>query len=143
MARSVPDARELAFIEVRRVAHLATADPSGEPSVVPVCFAWVDGAFVIPIDEKPKRRDRPLQRVRNVEATGRASLVFDHYDEDWSRLGWVLVRGAARMMEPGAAGHDAAVLRLRERYPQYHTMALESAPLIALMPRRITSWGAL
>lgn len=138
-----PDARELAFIEARRVGHLATVDAAGELSVVPVCFAWVDGALVIPIDEKPKRRDRPLQRVRNIAANGRASVIVDQYDEDWSRLGWVLLRGRARLIQPGEPEHAPGIAGLRARYPQYRAMALEVAPLIALAPERVRSWGAL
>ncbi|HEU5423329.1 MAG TPA: TIGR03668 family PPOX class F420-dependent oxidoreductase [Nitrolancea sp.] len=143
MARSLPDGREAAFIAAQRVAHLATAGAHGEPSLVPVCYAWDGARFFTPIDEKPKRRDRPLRRVRNVEATGRAALVFDHYEEDWDRLGWVLVHGAAEMLAPGAPGHTEAVALLRARYPQYRAMALEAAPLIAITPEQVTSWGRL
>ncbi|HET7037964.1 MAG TPA: TIGR03668 family PPOX class F420-dependent oxidoreductase [Thermomicrobiaceae bacterium] len=143
MARSLPDGREAAFIAAQRVAHLATADAAGEPSLVPVCYAWDGTRFFTPIDEKPKRRDRPLRRVQNIEASGRAALVFDHYEEDWGRLGWVLVRGSAALLAPGAPGHAEAVALLRARYPQYRAMALESAPLIAITPERVTSWGRL
>lgn len=132
-----------AFIEAARVGYLATVDAQGEPSVVPVCYAFDGERFSTPIDEKPKRRDRPLRRVRNIEETGRASLVIDHYDEDWSRLGWVLVRGRAEVVQPGEPGHAEAVALLRARYPQYREMALESAPIIALTPERVRSWGEL
>jgi hypothetical protein len=47
------------------------------------------------------------------------------------------------MDQPGEAGHAEAVALLRERYPQYRDMALEQAPLIAVMPERVRSWGAL
>ena len=59
-------AEELRFIESQRVAHLATADASGRPHVVPVCFAYLDGRIYIAIDEKPKRSLR-LKRLRNIE----------------------------------------------------------------------------
>ena len=142
-SRARPDEREEAFIASQRVAHLATADPNGEPSVVPICYAWDGARFYSPIDEKPKRRDRLLRRVRNVEATGRASLVFDHDEEDWGRIGWVLVRGAAVMLPPGAPGHAEAVVLLRRRYLQYRAMSLETAPLLTLTPDHVTSWGNL
>ena len=137
------DARQRAFIDAARVGRLATVDARGEPSVVPICYAYDGARFYSPIDEKPKRRDRPLRRVRNVGETGRATLVIDHYEEDWARLGWVLVRGRAALLEPGAPGHPEAVALLRARYPQYRAMALESAPIITLTPERIRSWGDL
>lgn len=135
--------RERAFIDRQRVGHLATVDARGAPSVVPVCYAYDGEYFYTPIDEKPKQRDRLLRRVRNVEATGRAALIIDRYDEDWSRLGWVHARGRAWILPPGAEGHATAVALLRERYAQYRAMALEAAPIIVLAPDRLTSWGAL
>jgi nitroimidazol reductase NimA-like FMN-containing flavoprotein (pyridoxamine 5'-phosphate oxidase superfamily) len=55
------------FLERRRVAHLATADASGEPHVVPICFTLLAETLYIAIDEKPKRGDvRQLRRLRNI-----------------------------------------------------------------------------
>ena len=143
MTDASPDARQRAFIDAARVGRLATVDARGEPSVVPICYVYDGARFYSPIDEKPKRRDVTLRRVRNVGQTGRATLVIDHYEEDWTRLGWVLIRGRAALQEPGAPGHSEAVALLRARYPQYRAMALESAPLITLTPERIRSWGDL
>lgn len=137
------DDRARTFVDAARVGHLATVDAHGEPSVVPVCYAYDGARFYSPIDEKPKRRDVPLRRVRNVAATGRATLVVDHYEEDWSRLGWVLVRGRAGLLAPGEPGHAEAVALLRARYPQYRSMALEAAPLVTLEPERVRAWGNL
>lgn len=69
--------------------------------------------------------------------------MIDRYDDDWARLGWVMVRGTATLLQPGEARHREAVTLLRARYPQYETMALESAPMIMLTPTQIRSWGAL
>lgn len=137
---------ERRFIETQRVGRLATVDHWGEPFVVPVCYAHAyDGArFYTPIDEKPKQRDRPLKRVRNIQETGRAALVIDRYDDaDWSRLAWVLIRGRAAIMQPDDPEHAEAVSLMRARYPQYATMALEVALVITLTPEHIRSWGAL
>lgn len=135
--------RERAFIAAQRVARMATVDGHGEPSVVPICYAYDGTRFYTPIDEKPKQPGKMLKRVRNVEETGTVALVIDHYDEDWSRLGWVMVRGQARLLHPGEPGQATALVLLRERYPQYRAMVLERAPIIAITPTHITSWGAL
>ena len=50
------------------------------------------------VDEKPKRTHR-LQRLRNIEANPRVEVVIDEYDEDWSRLWWVRLRGSARIVD--------------------------------------------
>jgi PPOX class probable F420-dependent enzyme len=119
-------------------------DASGEAFAVPICYAFDGTRFYTPIDEKPKRRDRPLKRVRNIQETGRATLLIDHYDDvDWSKLAWVMVRGRASIMEPGDARHREAVEQLQNRYDQYRQMVLGSAQLIELEPDHVTSWGAL
>src|SRR5262249_39051023 len=77
----------------------------------------------------------------NIEARHEASLAIDRYDDDWSRLGYVLVSGRADLLEPGDPEHAAALAQLRVRYPQYRAMALESRPVIALTPASVVSWG--
>ena len=134
--------RERSFLAARKVGYLATADRAANPHVVPVCFAVADSSLYITIDEKPKRRDRPLKRVRNILENPHAAFVADRYDEDWRRLGWVMLRGRAEILESGAE-HDRAQELLRARYPQYRTMNLAGLPVIALRIERATGWGDL
>jgi PPOX class probable F420-dependent enzyme len=142
--RGTLTAAEERFVGRQRVAHLATADAEGRPQVVPVCFAWDGVRFVSPLDEKPKRvGDRALRRVRNIEARHEATLVFDRYADDWSRLGYLMARGRAELLPPDAPEHAGLVALLRARYPQYRAMALESRPLVILTPTNITTWGAV
>ena len=129
----------LALVREARVGHLATASASAEAHVVPVCFALLDDALYIAIDEKPKS-GRRLLRLRNIEATGRAALVVDQYDEDWTRLAWALARGPARAVGPDDPSHSPALITLRAKYPQYRAMALDAAELIELQVERWTCW---
>ncbi len=93
---------EAAFVNAQRVARLATADEKGRPYIVPVCYAFDGTRFYTPLDEKPKRvNESKLRRVRNIEARHEASLLIDRYDDDWSRLGYVLVHGRAELLQPG------------------------------------------
>lgn len=132
------------FAREQRAGRLATADAAGHPYVVPVCYAYTDGAFYTPLDEKPKSTEvRRLRRVRNVLENPAAALIIDRWDEDWSRLAYLLVRGRADLLEPGGAEHGRATAALRERYPQYRSMVLERAPVIRLTPERVTAWGAV
>jgi coenzyme F420-0:L-glutamate ligase/coenzyme F420-1:gamma-L-glutamate ligase len=139
---SLPNAAERALLETQRVGRLATVDADGMPHVVPVCYALVDRTLYVVLDEKPKRvAARALKRVRNILANPRAALVVDHYeDADWSRLGWVMARGQAEIVEPGEE-HAAALRALRGRYPQYLSMDLDQSPMIALRIEKITRWG--
>jgi PPOX class probable F420-dependent enzyme len=130
------------FLDAGRVGRLATADRGGGPHVIPVCYAVAGTTVYITIDEKPKRRDVPLKRVRNILENPRFSFVVDHWDEDWTRLGWIMLRGAAEILDSGPE-HDRAQALLRERYPQYRTMTLEDLPVLALRIARAASWGNL
>src|SRR5579884_2337470 len=97
---------EVAFVHVQRVARLATADAEGHPHVVPVCYAFDGKRFYTPLDEKPKSVEASkLRRVRNIEARHEASLLIDQYDDDWSRLGYVLVHGRADLLSPQDPTH--------------------------------------
>jgi PPOX class probable F420-dependent enzyme len=132
--------REEEFVQRQRLAHLATSDADGQPHVLPVCFARVDTCFYIAIDDKPKRSSR-LKRLRNIEENAQVALVFDRYDEDWSRLGWVMVQGSASIIE-GGPERERAVAALRGRYQQYRSMALDG-PVIGITAEKAMSWGDL
>jgi PPOX class probable F420-dependent enzyme len=131
-----------ALLERSRVGRLATADKNGAPHVIPVCYAVAEETLYVTIDEKPKRQDRPLKRVRNILENPQAAFVADRWDEDWRRLGWVMLRGCTEILYEGAE-HDRAQALLRQRYPQYRSMNLADLPVIALRIRRATSWGDL
>lgn len=130
------------FLDRARVGHLATVDAAGAPHLVPVCYAVLDGTLYISVDEKPKRTDIPLKRLRNITANPRVAVTVDRWDEDWTRLAWVMLRGRAAVLADGAE-HDAAQAALRGRYPQYRTMELGPLPVIAVRIASVLSWGAL
>ena len=131
LARLAPSAR--AIVEDARRAVLATIDAAGRPHAVPVCFAIVNDEVVTAIDQKPKSTIRPARLV-NVERAGNATMMFDRWDEDWTRLGWVMVRGQARVAPPGTTLDE-----LVDRYRQYR----ESRPtgnVIVVTPDDIVWW---
>jgi PPOX class probable F420-dependent enzyme len=126
-----------------RVARLATADAVGQPHAIPIVFATDGQRLYTPLDDKPKRlAPRQLKRVRNVLENPRVAIVLDHYDEDWSRLAWLIVTGRGAIVEGGDV-HATGVRLLHEKYAQYRAMPLDDRPLIVVTPERVTSWGAL
>jgi PPOX class probable F420-dependent enzyme len=112
------------------------------PHLVPVCFVVSEGGLYITIDQKPKGDPRSLKRLRNIVENPVAAFVADRWDEDWTRLGWVMLWGPAEILVAGAE-HDRAQELLRLRYPQYRTMELAELPVIAMRIERVTSWGRL
>jgi PPOX class probable F420-dependent enzyme len=130
------------FLGQSRVAHLATAGRDGAPHLVPVCFCVDALSLYITVDEKPKRTDIPLKRLRNIQENPTVAVTVDRWDEDWTRLAWIMLRGSAEILASGVE-HDAAQAQLRQRYPQYRAMDLAPLPVIAVRIARVLSWGAL
>lgn len=137
------DLRVLEFIAGSRIARLATADASGAPHNVPLCY-WFDGERIyFAIDEKPKRQTgMRLKRMRNIVENPRVALLIDHYEEDWAQLGFVMIRGIARVVEDPQE-YMTALRHLREKYLQYRGMTLspERNPIVKIEPQRVNVWG--
>jgi PPOX class probable F420-dependent enzyme len=130
------------FLGQSRVAHLATAGRDNAPHLVPVCFCLDALSLYVTVDEKPKRTDIPLKRLRNIQENPAVAVTVDRWDEDWTRLAWIMLRGPAEILAHGDE-HDRAQDQLRLRYPQYRTMVLAPLPVIAVRIQRVLAWGAL
>lgn len=125
-----------------RVARLGTADRAGQPLVVPVCYVFDGRSCFSAIDAKPKRTPaRGLRRIRNIAENPRVSLVVDRYDEEWTRLAWVIVQGHADVLTDGPERAGAVDL-LRDKYAQYRALGLDraTATVIRISPERAMSW---
>src|SRR5580765_5303679 len=104
-------------VAAARVGHLATTRPDGRPHVVPCCFVLTGDVVYSAVDAKPKST-LALQRLRNLAVHPAASLVVDHYEEEWTQLWWVRLDGVARVLESGTE-RDTALETLAAKYPQY------------------------
>jgi PPOX class probable F420-dependent enzyme len=123
------------MLEEARVARLGLLDEGDLPRVLPVTFAPFEGALWSAIDRKPKRPGEPA-RVRRLRRRPEATLLVDRYDDDWSRLAWVEVRGRVSV-EPLGPALDA----LAQKYPQY-VEEPPQGPLLRLAPQRFACWRA-
>ena len=130
------------FISGGRVGHLGTADATGQPLVVPICYAFDGESLFSAIDAKPKTDSvERLKRIRNIRENVKVSVVIDHYDEDWRRLRYVILQGEAQLLTDGA-DFSRAVDLLQAKYPQYRAMGLnrETGLMIRVKPARVTQW---
>jgi PPOX class probable F420-dependent enzyme len=125
----------LELLRDRRVGRLALLDEEDLPRALPVTYALFEGAVWSAIDQKPKRAPEPA-RVRRLRRRPEAALLVDRYDDDWSRLAWVELRGAVSV-EPIGPALDA----LAEKYPQYVDEP-PPGPLLRLAPERFACWRA-
>jgi PPOX class probable F420-dependent enzyme len=129
-------AREL--IASSRVARLALLDERDLPRVLPVTFAPFEGAIWSAVDRKPKRRVEPA-RVRRLRRRPEAALLVDRYDDDWSRLAWVELRGRVTVLT--ASDAPGALEALAAKYEQYRAEP-PPGPLLRLAVERVACWSA-
>ena len=130
----------LALLRDARVGRLATADAAGRPLVVPVCYVFDGARCYSAVDAKPKST-RNLRRLKNIADNPSVSLVVDVWDEDWSRLAWVIVEGRAEVLTTGV-DFTRAIDLLVAKYPQYRTLPLDrrQGAVVAVTPERVLSW---
>jgi PPOX class probable F420-dependent enzyme len=124
---------------VAPVGRLATTSGGGAIHLVPVCFALVADRVVGAVDHKPKRTQQ-LRRLQDIRETGRAVLLIDHYDDDWSKLWWIRVTGAATVHE-GDEVDRAARAALADKYRQYRQVP-PTGPVWSLTLDEVTWWAA-
>ena len=103
---------------------------------MPVCFALDGSTLYTAVDEKPKRT-RALKRLENIEANPWVEIVVDEWDEDWSRLWWVRLRGRARVVERD----ERALELLCAKYPQYRDRA-PAGPFVVVEIEHRREWRA-
>jgi PPOX class probable F420-dependent enzyme len=128
----------LSLAATERVGRLGTASAAGLPHLVPVTFVVAGQQVFVGIDEKPKTSTY-LKRMRNIRENPQAALLWDRYDEDWSKLWWVRADGAAEVLEDGIAWADAWAA-LNNKYPQYQGRAHEGS-VISVTVDRWTGWA--
>jgi len=118
-----------------------------------VVFVLDRGRIYTPIDGKPKGDPRKLRRIRNIAENPRVAFLVDHYEEDWTKLGFVLLQGTASILtstsgalEPGEEDeYQRSKALLRKKYPQYEFVSLGGPDglIICITPESCTTWGQL
>ena len=133
----------IALIQAQRIGHLATADGTGAPHLVPICFTYDGQAIYSAIDHKPKRRTGySMKRIRNIVENPRVAFLVHHYEEDWQQLYYVLIRGPASILESGPERQRALAL-LEDKYVQYQErhLAQSNGLVIKIVPESIQHWA--
>lgn len=105
------------LVQEARVGRLATVRTGHLPHVVPCCFVLSGDTLYSAVDAKPKSTIA-LRRLENLSANPSASLLVDHYVEDWSTLWWIRVDGVARIIRSGVE-YSRALNDLAAKYEQY------------------------
>ena len=125
------------------MGRLATVRPDGTPHVVPFVFALVrDGSatrLYWAVDHKPKR-SRSLRRVENLKVNPTVEVVVDRYDDDWTGLWWVRMRGTGRVVT-SAEERRTALTALASKYAPYRAVPTEG-DVVAIEVEAVSWWSA-
>lgn len=130
-------------LHTHRIGHLATAEVTGAPHLIPICFVYHAPCIYSAIDHKPKRATGyRMKRIRNIIENPQVAFLIDHYDEDWSQLYYILIRGEAQLLDDGAEFRQALEL-LEAKYEQYreHRLLGRAGLVIKIVPRQVQRWG--
>jgi PPOX class probable F420-dependent enzyme len=131
------------FIQRVRVARLATIDSDFKPHLVPVVFVFDGNHFFIPVDEKRKKaKPEKLRRIKNIQGNPNVALLIDEYNEDWTRLAFVMIQGIASIMKSRPHADiqvQKALKRLTIKYTQYQRVGTGEI-LIRIKPEKVVSW---
>ena len=136
-------------INKARVARLATVDQECKPHVIPVVFVLDNdhNCYFIPIDEKTKRaRPENLKRVKNIQENPNVALLIDEYNEDWTKLYFIMIRGKASIVGgKKLEQNEMSLLRkahclLYHKYNQYQTTGIGKY-VIMMIPQKVTTWN--
>ena len=81
--------------------------------------------------------------MRNLLENPAVALVVDDYDEDWTRLAYVLVHGRAAVVTDATEARRA-LGALRAKYPQYRAMDLDGPehPVVRVSVEHVHLWRA-
>src|SRR6266699_5335846 len=89
--------KELAYLAGQRLARIATVGPDGQPHVVPTSFRYNAGHDAIDVGGM---RMSQTKKLRDVQRTGRASIVIDDVLPPWQPR-MIEVRGTAIVIPSG------------------------------------------
>jgi PPOX class probable F420-dependent enzyme len=145
------------LINRARVARLSTIDYQKQmPHIVPVVFAFDGHHYFIPLDDKRKKETvKKLKRVKNIQHCPNVALLIDEYNEDWSKLVFVMIQGKAYLIreEEYKVGrtylydhnnNNASSVRkghrlLYQKYTQYEKIGIGKYCII-VKPQKIIFW---
>ena len=120
-----------------RVARLATTDSDGRPHLVPIVFA-IEGDTLYSAVDRKRKRSQTLRRIENARARPDVTILVDHYEDDWSELWWIRLRGRARVLDDGEERERALVL-LQEKYEDSRDEPPDG-PVLAVDITQVRSW---
>jgi pyridoxamine 5'-phosphate oxidase family protein len=113
--------KERDYLAGQRLGRIATVGPDGQPHVVPTSFRYNAGQDAIDVGGL---RMSQTKKLRDVQRTGRASIVIDDVLPPWQPR-MIEIRGTATVLPDGGKA-------INERFED---------TIVRIQPARIISFG--
>jgi len=120
------------FLKSQELGRLGTVSQDGMPHVVPVCYIYHAGDFLIAIDYETKK-------YQNLLANKKVAFVVDVYKP---KMYGILIQGKAKIMETGL-GFQQAYRLFHKKFSWVRADPWKEgeAPFIIIEPTKKTSWN--
>jgi pyridoxamine 5'-phosphate oxidase family protein len=116
---------EIAYLREHKLGRLATADPGGQPHVIPVTYTFNEEEDTIDVGGLNFGAGK---KWRDAQRNPKVTLLVDDVIGPPRQARAVEVRGDAELHETGGDG-------INPRFPNF------APQFIRIRPRRIVSWG--
>ncbi|MDA4112664.1 MAG: pyridoxamine 5'-phosphate oxidase family protein [Thaumarchaeota archaeon] len=123
--------KEIAFLDKRDLARLATVSKELMPHVIPVVYAMDEEKVIVAVDYGTKK-------LENLKANPKVSLVVDESEPNRA----VFIQGTAAILERGPE-----YLRLLDilfkKFEVYRKNPWKEgeSPILSITPLKVVSWG--
>jgi PPOX class probable F420-dependent enzyme len=123
------DKKIVKLIKNARIGYLATASSNMQPYATPVVFVLQNENIYVPLDQKPKTVNiLELKRVKNIQDNSKVSFLVHHYDEDWTKLWFVMITGNATLVNTRSETLKAKLKTIHNKflskYSQYNEISV-------------------
>lgn len=123
------DKKIVKLIKNSDVGYLATAASNLQPYATPVVFILQKENVYVPVDEKPKTVSiSELKRVKNIQRNPKVCFLVHHYDEDWTKLWFVMITGYATLVNATSERLNTKLKTIHNRflskYSQYNKISV-------------------
>ena len=113
---------------------------------IPVVFVIDNDCYFIPIHQKTKRsKPEKLKRVKNIQQNPNVALLIDEYNEDWTRLYFIIIQGKASIIGGKELEQQNELLLLKahrllsRKYFQYQKIGIGEY-VIMIIPQKVITW---
>jgi PPOX class probable F420-dependent enzyme len=101
-----------------------------------------DDRILIVVDDKPKS-GKTLRRVQNIRENNSVAVLIDHYEDEWTALWWLLIRGAGEILEFEEFSEQQQLKissTFRKKYRQYKELSFTDRTFISITIEVVSSW---